>query len=287
MSAAPTRIAYFPGCAMKDQARPYEEGALAALAALGVEVLELPRWNCCGTVYSLSQDDLMRHVGPVRNLVRAQTMGEPRLLTLCAMCYATLARSERFVREPERLARINAFMDDEPDYLGGVRVVHLLELLRDEIGFQALAAKTVRSLDGLRVAPYYGCTLLRPRAIGVDDPDMPTVMEDLAAALGATPVPFAERGECCGSFLTATSPEVVQERTGRILASARAAGAELIVTSCPLCQYNLGAHRPPAMPETPMVYLGELLAWALIEGACVPEPLRSLPAADACMGASA
>lgn len=87
----PSRIPYFPGCALKDQAEAFEESARAAMAALGYELAELPRWNCCGTVYSLATDDLMRHLGPVRNLVRVQELGETRLVTLCAMCYNTLA----------------------------------------------------------------------------------------------------------------------------------------------------------------------------------------------------
>lgn len=272
-----TRIAYFPGCAMKDQARAYESGALAALEALDVEAVELPRWNCCGTVYSLTQDNLMHHVGPVRNLVRAQEMGESRLLALCTMCFATLALSSRFVGEGDHLTRINAFMDDEADFAGGVQVVHLLEVLRDDVGYDRLAERVVRPLAGLRVAPYYGCMLLRPREIGVDDPDRPTVMERVLEALGAEPTPFPERTECCGAYLSVTRPDVVAGRSGRILASARSGGADLIVTTCPLCRANLADHRPAGAPDVPVAYLGEVLAWALVPGAEMPERFTTVP----------
>lgn len=274
------RIAYFPGCAMKDQARPDEEGTLHALALLGYEVAEIPRWNCCGTVYSLAQDDLMRHVGPVRNLVRVQGMGEKRLLTLCAMCYGTLARSARFVEDPERLGRINAFMDTEDDFRGGIEVVHLLPLLRDEVGYDALSAQVKRPLDGLKVATYYGCVLLRPREFAVDDPDRPEVMERVIEALGGTPVTFPERTECCGAYLTVGRTDIVGERVERILRSARGGGADLVVTTCPLCQFNLAERRPAGVPALPVLYLGQLLAWAMgVDEPAVAALLAQEPAA--------
>lgn len=258
-----TRLAYFPGCAMKDQARPDEAGTLHALALLGYEVVEIPRWNCCGTVYSLAQDDLMRHVGPVRNLVRVQGMGEKRVLTLCAMCYGTLARSARFVEDPERRERINAFMDTEDDFTGGIEVVHLLTLLRDEVGYEALASRVKRTLNGLKVATYYGCVLLRPREFAVDDPERPEVMERVVEALGGTPVAFPERIECCGAYLTVGRTDIVGRRVERILRSARSGGADVVVTTCPLCQFNLAERRPARAPALPVLYLGQLLAWGM------------------------
>ncbi|MDD5452850.1 MAG: CoB--CoM heterodisulfide reductase iron-sulfur subunit B family protein [Candidatus Bipolaricaulis sp.] len=256
------KLAYFPGCAMKDQARPDEAGTLHALAALGYEVAEIPRWNCCGTVHSLAKDDLMRHVGPVRNLIRVQGMGEKRVLTLCAMCYGTLKRSAQFVREEERLARINAFLDTEEDFRGGIEVVHLLTLLRDEVGYEKLASRVKRTLNGLKVATYYGCVLLRPREFAVDDPDRPEVMERVVEALGGAPVPFPERMECCGAYLTVGRSDIVTDRVGRILRSARGSGADLVVTTCPLCQFNLAERRPPVAPTLPVLYLGQVLGWA-------------------------
>ncbi len=257
-------IAYFPGCALKDQARADETGTLGALARLGYEIREIPRWNCCGTVFSLVQDDLMRHVGPVRNLLRVQAMEEEKVLTLCAMCYGTLARSAHFVEDPERLRRINAFLDPDA-YQGGVEVIHLLTLLRDEVGYERLAAETRRPLNGLRVAPYYGCVLLRPRPFAVDDPDSPAAMERVVEALGGTAVPFPERTECCGTHLTVTRKDVVEERVGRILRSARGGGADALVVTCPLCHFNLEERRPAGTPDLPVLYLGQLLAWAMGE----------------------
>lgn len=256
------RVVYFPGCALKDQAQGYEAATLAAAQALGYAVQELPRWNCCGTVYALAQDDLMRHVGPVRNLVRAQEQGATELLTLCAMCYNTLSRSALFVRNPENLRRINAFMDEEEDYRGGVRVLHLVQWLA-EVGQERLARAAQPGLKGLRVGAYYGCTLLRPQEVAVDHPEKPEIMEEILAALGAEPVFFPERVECCGAYLAVTRPEAVRLRVGSILLSAAQHGAELLVTACPLCHFNLRERRPLGAPRLPVAYLGEVLAWAL------------------------
>lgn len=257
-----TEILYFPGCALKDQAAEYERATLAALAALGLEAKELPRWNCCGTVYALAQDDLMRHVAPVRNLIRVQEKGKDKLLTLCAMCYNTLSRAAHFVQNPENLRRLNAFMDEEEDYRGGVQVIHLVQLL-SQIGLPALERAVKVELSFLRVGAYYGCTLLRPQGVAVDHPERPEIMEKILAALGAKPVFFPERTECCGAYLTVTKPEAVRLRVGSILLSAQSNGAQLLVTVCPLCHFNLVERRPLGAPKLPVVYLGEVLAWAL------------------------
>ncbi len=255
-------LPYFPGCALKDQAQGYEAATLAALRVLGYDVQELPRWNCCGTVYSLAQDDLMRHVAPVRNLIRAQEMGADELLTLCAMCYNTLSRSALFVRDQDNLRRLNAFMDEEGDYQGGVRVLHLVQLLA-ELGGERLAKLVKTELSGLRAGAYYGCTLLRPKEVAVDHPERPEIMEEVLRALGAEPVFFPERVECCGAYLTVTKPEAVRLRVSSIFSSAAHNGAELLVTACPLCHFNLVERRPLGAPRLPVVYLGEVLAWAL------------------------
>jgi heterodisulfide reductase subunit B len=166
------------------------------------------------------------------------------------------------VREPDRLARINASLDTEDDFRGGIEVVHLLTLLRDEVGYERLAAQVKRDLGGLKVATYYGCVLLRPRELAVDDPDRPEVMERVVEALGGTPTVFPERTECCGAYLTVGRKDIVEERTGRILRSARGGGADVVVTTCPLCQFNLDERRPAGAPALPVLYLGQLLAWA-------------------------
>lgn len=274
-----TKISYYPGCTLKNNARNFEDSALCALARLGYEVRELDRWNCCGTVFSLATDDLMHHLAPVRNLIRTKEAGSDAVLTLCAMCYNTLKRAnERVKGDADGLEKINDFMDREKvKYAGDVRVLHLLELLRDDVTFPALARKVVKKPDGLRAANYYGCLLVRPKGIGLDDLENPVVLEDLMTALGVASVDFPYRTECCGAYLTVDEPRSVAERTYRILTSARRQGADLVTVSCPLCAFNLD-HRQKETARLysdfaplPIVYFTQLLALGL---GCPEEALR-------------
>ncbi|MGQ9477648.1 MAG: CoB--CoM heterodisulfide reductase iron-sulfur subunit B family protein [Candidatus Bipolaricaulia bacterium] len=274
------RILYYPGCSLKTQAEGFDRSARAAMAALGVELVELERWNCCGAVSSLVTDDLMRQLAPIRNLIRVQEAGEERLTAACAMCYNTLKRANLRVQEhPEELAKINAFLDEEPAYQGKVRVLHLLELLRDELGFEAVAKRVTRPLEGLKVSPYYGCLLLRPRGVGLDDPENPSILEELVRALGAEPVESPLSTQCCGSYHTATHKEVVAKRAHKILSDAAIRGAEIIITSCPLCSFNLDNRQRlvreiyDGFAPIPVLYFTELmaLAFGLGESSWSPE----------------
>ena len=135
------KLSYYPGCTLKSNAKNFEDSALCSLAKLGIEVAELPRWNCCGTVYSLATDDLIHHIAPVRNLIFSKEAKADALLTLCAMCYNTLKRAnERLRKNSEDRDAINRFMDTEGlAYEGDVKVLHLLELLRDVVTFENVA----------------------------------------------------------------------------------------------------------------------------------------------------
>lgn len=261
-------IAYFPGCSLKDSASRFEVSAMFVMETLGLPLVELERWNCCGTVFSLTDDDLMHHIASVRNLVRTQEMGAEDLIALCSMCYNTLRRvADRVNMDEESRAKINAFMDQEADYAGHVGVKHLLEVLRDSVGWQKVSDAVERSLEGLRVAGYYGCTLVRPKSVGIDDSERPTVIGEAMEAIGAESVPFAFQTECCGAYQAVDRRDLSIERSYRVLRSARTAGADVIVTACPLCQFNLeqALTEAPLEDERPLaiVYFTELLAAAL------------------------
>ena len=265
------KLSYYQGCTLKADAKNFEDSALCSLKQLGLEVEELPRWNCCGTVYSLATDDLIHHVAPVRNLAHSKKVNADALMTLCAMCYNTLKRANQRVRtNPEDLASINRFMDAEGlAYEGDARVVHLLELLRDDIKFETVAKKVVKPLTGLKVANYYGCLLVRPKDIGLDDVENPRILENLVTALGAAAVDFPYKTECCASYQTVDHPEVVADRTYRILTSARGAGADVVSVSCPLCAFNLDdrqketGQRFSDFKRMPVLYFTQLLGLAL------------------------
>jgi len=270
------KIAYYPGCTLKTTAKNFEDSAVAAAKILGVEMIELPRWNCCGTVYSLVTDDLMHHIAPIRNLIRVQEMNHDgmmddknKLVTLCSMCFNTLKGSNGRIKEdPEDLRKINDLMDLEKDYLGEVEVIHFLELLRD-IGFDRIREKVKRPLGELRVSPYYGCMLLRPKQIGIDDPERPTILEELLLALGAQVVENPHKKMCCGSYQTVRDKNVVVRLGHDILSRAAGEGAEAIITSCPLCAFNLDERqrdieeKHPEFRQIPVLYFTQLLAIAL------------------------
>lgn len=254
---------------MKDTANNFETSALRTAEVLGIDLEELRQWNCCGTVYSLTDDDLMKQLGPIRNLVHAQSQGYDRLYTLCSMCDNTLKRANLLVKKnPDKLEKINAFMDQEPDYLGEVEVRHFLQLLRDEIGWEKVWKNVKSPLNGLNVAPYYGCMLTRPKEIGLDDPHDPSVFDDLIEALGANPVDFAYDSECCGSYNTVDKADVVLDKTETITSGAKKAGADLIISSCPLCQFNLDSRQvdltevAPSHEPLPVLYFTQLTSLA-------------------------
>lgn len=259
-------IPYFPGCTLSTQAKNYDRSGRAVAAALGVDLVELPEWQCCGATFPLMVDDSMALIAPTRVLYQAQQVGE-RVVALCAICFHVLRRSQALLeRDPEMLDRINWFTEQE---YSGVQVVHFLEVLRDDVGWESLAEQAVRPLAGLRVAPYYGCLLLRPyEEIGLDNPEAPVILHDLLRALGAEVVDFPFSIECCGSYLTVKEPRVSETLSKEIVASAREHGAQVIVTACPLCQFNLDYPQRETEAgltgdEVPVLYFTQLMTMAL------------------------
>ncbi len=262
-------LAYYPGCTLKTRARNLEEPAVAAMEFLGLKLDEVSRWNCCGAVYSLADDDLIHRVAPVRNLIRVKKQGKMELVTLCAFCLNTLKRANLLMKEDvEKRDTLNTFIDEGIAYSGEVKVVHLLEVLRDEIGWEALAQKVKLPLRELKVAPYYGCTLLRPREVAIDNAEAPSILREFLKALGATPVDFTESMRCCGSYQIINNPNDISEYARIILSSALSHGAEALVLTCPLCDYNLGKgqkelSKKSGFGEMPLLYFTQLLALAL------------------------
>jgi heterodisulfide reductase subunit B len=206
----------------------------------------------------------------VRNLIRAAEQGSDTVVTLCSQCYNVLARANQLVREDEEKRKtLNMFMDEEPDYNGEVEVVHLLPYLRDTLGWDALRAKVKKPLGGLKVATFYGCTLIRPDSVTIKNGPNPEVFEDFLRALGAEPVPFTAAEECCGSYQSLANPEAENERAAKVLRSATQAGAEALVLSCPLCEYNLGGRQPVVLEHAegvepiPTFYFSQIMALAM------------------------
>jgi heterodisulfide reductase subunit B len=265
------KLSYFPGCTLKNHAKNFEDSALCSLERLGIDVEELSRWNCCGTVFSLATDDLIHHVAPIRNLIRVKEQKSDSVMTLCAMCYNTLKRAnERMKSDAESLDIINDLMyKEEIKYKGDVRVLHLLEIIKNDITFGKLAEKVSKPLKDLKVASYYGCYLVRPAEIGFDDLENPILMDELVSTLGGTPVDFPYKTECCGAYQTVDKPEIIAQRSYQILKSAQDHGADIVIVSCPLCAFNLDTRQKntikkyPDFKNIPILYFSQLMALAL------------------------
>ena len=261
-------ISYYPGCTLKTKAINFETSALALLEKLDVKAIELKDWNCCGVMFSQSQDNLMKQLAPIRTLIRAKESGRDRLLTLCSMCYNTLKRSALFIQENEdKRDKINDFMDlEETEYFGNeIEVVNILTLL-DEIDKDKLKASIVKDAKDLKVATYYGCLLTRPKEVAIDNVEDPQIMENLLEAAGCKPVYFPFKTECCASFQVVSRKDIARERTRKIVDSARKNGAEMILLACPLCEYNLDKLQKELNEEAsifetlPFLYVTQLLA---------------------------
>jgi heterodisulfide reductase subunit B len=263
-------LSYYPGCTLKTKAKNLEDPAIASMAALGINLVEIQRWNCCGVTYSLADDDLAHHLAPVRNLIRVNEQGANKVATLCSFCYNSLKRANLLMQnDQEKRKTLNDFMEEEGDYNGEVEVVHVLEMLRDEIGWANISEKVKVPLHGLKVAPYYGCTLLRPREVAIDDVERPTILGKLMTAIGVEVVDFPFATECCGSFQIVSNPDFVTQRAWDILSSALRRGADALVLTCPLCNFNLSQRQQELRRKysdfkgIPIFYFSQLLALAL------------------------
>jgi heterodisulfide reductase subunit B2 len=234
---------YYPGCSLEGTAREYHAATLAFMQAMGHALIELDDWTCCGASAAEGISTLLSLALPARNLALAERQGgADDLLVPCSACYLNLKRASVKIREQEGLLEtLNGVLNDEKLQLRGtLNVRHLLDVLARDIGSQSLAAKVVRPLTGLTVAPYYCCQCLRPYP-EFDDPEQPTTMEPLIKAAGARPLAWSMGAKCCGASHINTKPEVGLELTGAILAAAK--GADAIVTVCPMCQMNLEAYQ--------------------------------------------
>jgi heterodisulfide reductase subunit B len=264
------KVSYYPGCTLKTKAKNLEESAVASMTALGVEFEELPRWNCCGAVHSLADDDLIHQVAPVRDLIRAKDQGSDKIVTLCSMCYNTLARANLLMRQDDvKRKTINDFMDEETDYHGEVEVLHFLNFLKDEVGWDKLRRSVKTSLNGMKIAPYYGCTLLRPKDVSIEPPGHPQLFREFLESLGASVIDFPASTLCCGSYQILANEEAALNVSAVIIENARKTGADALVLSCPLCEFNVGKTQGKLLDTgkiskaMPVLYFTQLLAVAL------------------------
>ena len=254
------KVSYFPGCTLKNKAKDLDMYAYKSAEALGVTLEEIENWQCCGGVFTTANDEVATKLSSVRALKYAFDKEQP-LVTVCSACHNVIKQTNHAMQTKSAFAdKVNRYMAADGTYTGEAQVYHYLEMLRDLVGFDALKQKVVKALAGKKIAAYYGCLLLRPNSVmKMDDPENPTIMEDFIKALGAQPIVYAKRNECCGGYISAESPETAKKNSNAIIENAKAQGAEMIITACPLCKYNL----VKSGTDIPVVYFTELLAEAL------------------------
>ena len=225
---------YLPGCSSSDDggAKAYGGSSKAVSLVLEMELIELEDWNCCGSTPCSSVNDLASHCLSARNLALAEKKGLD-LVTPCSACYVLLRGTNSHLKEyPRAKARVDeALAAGGLKYNGTVKVRHLLDVLVNDIGYDEIAAKVKKQLGGLKVAPYYGCQVVRPR-FGFDDPESPQSLDKLVTKLGAEAVPFPRKAQCCGGALIISEESLALEMVRKILESAVQNGAECVATVC-------------------------------------------------------
>ena len=228
------KVSYFPGCTLKNKAKDLDVYAYRSAAALGVTLEEIEHWQCCGGVFTSAANEVATKLSSVRALKEAAEKGQP-LVTVCSACHNVIKQTNHAMQtNAEFASKVNRYMAADGGYAGEAEVCHYLEMLRDLVGFDKIKEKVVAGLAGKKIAAYYGCLLLRPnKVMRMDDPENPTIMEDLIRSLGGEAVVYARRNECCGAYISVESPDAAK--------------------------YNL----EKCATDMPIVYFTELLALAL------------------------
>ncbi len=258
------KVSYFPGCTLRTKAKDLDFYARKCAEILGVELCEIEEWQCCGGVFVSAKDEIASKLSSVRALAQARDLNQP-LVTVCSACHNVIKQTNHAMQTDEDFAsKVNLYMSQDKNprepYNGEAEVYHYLELLRDKVGFDKIREAVKNPLTGKKVAAYYGCMLLRPgKVMEFDDPENPSIMEEFIKALGAEPIIYPARNECCGGYVVLEDAESAEKKSNNVVNSADNHGAEMIVTACPLCKYNLVKNGS----TLPVVYFTELLAEAL------------------------
>ena len=260
-------FAYFPGCSLEKMAESYHLSTVEVARVLGMELKELEDWNCCGATAYFHVDELLAHTLCARNLAMAEKEGLD-LVAPCSGCYKNMHACNKHLQHDHDLSdHINfALEEDNLRYDGKIKVHHLIEVFAQDL--EAVEARATNPLAGLKVAPYYGCQILRPRKYEGENVEEPRFFEDLMAAIGATPVDFLLRLRCCGAALIITNRQAALSMVRNLLQNALDSGADVIATACPLCQVNLECYQEMVNTElgtkfsVPVFYFTQLMGLA-------------------------
>lgn len=253
------KFSYFPGCTDHSSSYEYGRSTEAVFDALGVDLVEIEDWNCCGAAATHSLNRLLSLCLPARNISKAQDAKAGPLVAPCAGCYSYLKRTEYVLKhndaERKEIEEIVGFT-----YEPSLEILALMDVVLNRIGLEKIQEKVKKPLKGLKPACYYGCALVRhPKITQLDDPENPQYMDRLMRSLGAEPVNWSYKTDCCGADLAMTYGNVVENLVGKIVSMAKEAEAHCIVTSCGLCQMNLEMRQNLGLP---IFYFTELMAVA-------------------------
>ena len=251
---------YYPGCSLHSTGLEYGLSTRAVFEHLGMGLVEIEGWNCCGASSAHVVSHALAVALPARNLALAQAVGRD-LVAPCAACFNRMKAADYYLRtDPVLRAEVESMVDFK--FTGDVAVRPVMAVLYEDYGPEQISKEVRRSLAGLKVVPYYGCLLVRPPQVTqFDDPDNPQVMAALLQAAGADVLPWSHATDCCGASLSLSRADVVQNLVGRLVERAREAGADALVTACPLCQVNIEM-RQTQEPKMPAFYITELLGLA-------------------------
>ncbi|HWR39319.1 MAG TPA: CoB--CoM heterodisulfide reductase iron-sulfur subunit B family protein [Patescibacteria group bacterium] len=256
------KLGYYPGCSLHGNAQQYNMSTEAVFKALGMELAELPEWNCCGATPGHSTDTFLAMALPLRNLVIAEAEQQKELVLPCAACYNLVKAADHYFREGSEEAKdaneeLKTIMGSS--YSGNVTVTHPLEILTKKETLDQVGSQVKKPLAGLKVVTYYGCLLTRPAYVSFDDVEQPQAMDHLLRKAGADVRKWSYKTDCCGGSLTLPRTEVVVDITANLVNAAQRAGADAIVSACPLCQITLDTRQNNVEKKIPIFYFTELL----------------------------
>lgn len=261
------KYAYFPGCSLSSTGIEYDLSTKKVAKAFGIDLWEIPEWNCCGASSAHLTDRLLALALPARNLAIAEEKGLDVAIP-CAACYARSKATELEVKTSREMQKTISEVI-EREYTGKTQAKALLDIFVNDLGIESIKALVNKPLKGLKIASYYGCLLVRPPRLGFDDPEDPQSMDKLVEAIGATPVEWAFKTECCGAAHATTKSDVGLGMIEKILTAAKDNDADCIVTACPLCMNNLDMRQTQVGAKfgqnynLPVFYFTELLGLAL------------------------
>ncbi len=264
------QYAYYPGCSLESLAESYNVSTLEVARGLGLDLKEIEDWNCCGATAYFPVDELLAYTLVARNLAIAEKDGASDFVTPCSACYKNAYFTNAYLKRDADLAdHINYALEADHLHINGtLRVRHLIEVILEDVGLEEVKKNVTHPLKDLKVAPYYGCQMLRPRK-DHENVENPQFFEQLLAALGADPVPYPSKTRCCGGSLIITNRKAALDMVRKLLEDAVNHKAEVIATTCPMCNINLEVYQAQVNQEfgtqfsIPVMYFTQLMGVAM------------------------